>query len=84
MGKATKGRFREEYEKEHFTVRVDITNLYKLKIEADSLKRLLRHVKDPRLKTISNNINQLCAIMNGELVIADLKGEVIKAKAILD
>ena len=79
-----KGRFKEEYEKEHFTVRVDVTNLYKLKLEADSLKRLTRHIKDPRLKTASNNINQLCSIMNGEMVIADLKGEVIKAKAVLE
>lgn len=75
----TKSRFKEEYERENFTVRVDITNLYKLKLEAESLQKLAERVPNPRLKASADAITLLCAVMSGEMVVGDLKGESIKA-----
>ena len=79
----TKSRFKEEYERENFTVRVDITHLYKLQLEANALLDLTKRIRNPRLKTSAENINFLCAVMRGDVVIVDLKGERIAAPAML-
>lgn len=73
-----KGRWREKYQQEEWMYRVDISLIYQMEREAETLQQLAKKRSDPRLQQCADRFTLLTATAAGRTVVADLKGERIK------